>query len=65
MYLAVEDVVGCVLLELEVPDESNSVWVMGDVRVGKVGDKQELWVLGRGRVCVVGGGECAVSSLEY
>ena len=49
-YLTVEDVVGCVLLELEVPDESNSVWVVGNVRVGKVGDEQELWVLGRGRV---------------
>ena len=52
-YLTVEDVVWCVLLELEVPDESDSVWVVGDVLVGEVGDKQELWMLGR--VCVCGG----------
>lgn len=56
MYLTVEDVVRCVLLELEVPDESDSVWVMGDVLVGEVGDKQELWVLERVCVCVLGGG---------
>ena len=59
-YLTVEDVVWCVLLELEVPDESDSVWVMGDVLVSEVGDEQELWVLGR--VCVCGweggGGGC-------
>ena len=52
MYLTVENVVWCVLLELEVPDESDSVWVMGDVLVGEVGDKEELWVLRR--VCVWG-----------
>ena len=62
MYLTVEDVVWCVLLELEVPDESDSIWVMGDVLVGEVGDEQELWVLRRvcvwvcRCVCVWGGG---------
>ena len=64
MYLTVEDVVWCVLLELEVPDESNSIWVMGDVLVGEVGDEQELWVLGRvcvcECVCVCGGGVALV-----
>ena len=56
-YLTVEDIVWCVLLKLEVPDESDSIWVVGDVLVGEVGDEQELWVLRRVCVCVcVGGG---------
>ena len=61
MYLTVEDVVWCVLLKLEVPDESDSVWVVGDVLVGEVGDEQKLWVLRRvcvRGVCVCVGGEC-------
>ena len=45
MYLAVEDVVWSVLLKLEVPDQHNSIRVVGDVGISEVADQQQLWVL--------------------
>ena len=39
IYLAIEDVVGCVFLEFEVPYEGHSVRVVGDVGVRIVGDQ--------------------------
>ena len=47
-YLAVEDVIWCVLLKLEIPQEYHTVWVMGDVGVSEVADQQKLRVLGAG-----------------
>ena len=43
--LAVENVVGSVLLEAEVPHEGHAIGVVGDVGVGVVGDQQQLRVL--------------------
>ena len=45
VYLAVEDVVWRVFLELEVPHEHHTVRVVGDVGVGKVAHQQQLRVL--------------------
>ncbi len=48
-YLAVEDIVRCVLLELEVPHEGHPVRVVGDIGVGVVRHQQQLRVLQEGR----------------
>ena len=44
-YLAVEDVIWRVFLELEVPHEHHTVRVVGDVGVGEVAHQQQLRVL--------------------
>lgn len=44
-HLAIEDIVRCVFVELEIPHECHSVWVMRDVGIGVVRHQQELGVL--------------------
>ena len=45
MYLAVEDVIWGVFLELEVPHKDHTIWVVGDVGVGEVAHQEQLRML--------------------
>lgn len=50
-YLAVEDVLWCALLILHVPDQCDSVRLMGSVLVVVIRGHQQLWILREQNSC--------------
>lgn len=66
LYLAVEDVLRCVLLILHVPHQCHPIGVMGSVLIVVIWGHQQLWILRRNMPAIIGGlEEAAKPQVEW